>query len=127
MFQTLRTIKQTKAVLVYFYFKVVKCQQNECSCLYQLLLVVEVRHQDIFSIRDPGERNPQAPIGLMMAFGWKRAPQHKTHYLHQVKGRMHGTKEALPCLFSNLKEACTSLSCRSLKKSNQISRHLHSS
>lgn len=47
----------------------------------------------------------------MVAVRWQSPPQHVTHDLHQVKGRMHGSQEALPRLFGNIDDVCASLTC----------------
>lgn len=80
--------------------------------LHQLLLVVEVRDQDVFSVRHPGEGDAQSPVGVMVTVSWKSAAHHVTYNLHQVKRRMHGAEEALPRLLRNIDDARTSFSCK---------------
>lgn len=77
--------------------------------LHQLLLVVELQQQDIFSIRHSGQRDSQPPARLVVAIGWQRAPQHLTHNLNQVEGGMHGPEEPLPGLLCHVNDARTSL------------------
>lgn len=50
----------------------------------------------------------------MVTIDGQGAPQHVTHNLNQVKGRMHGTEEPLPCLFGNVNDARTCLSCEDI-------------
>lgn len=79
--------------------------------LHQLLFVVEVRHQDVLSIRHSRQGDSQPAAGLVVAVGGKGAPQHVTHNLHQVEGGMHGSQEALPRLFGHIDDARAGLSC----------------
>lgn len=80
--------------------------------LHQLLLVIEVHHQDVFSVRHSGEGDSQSPAGATVAVSWESAAHHVTYNLHQVKRRMHGAEEPLPRLLCNINDACTSFSCK---------------
>lgn len=86
--------------------------------LHQLLLVAEVRDQDVFSVRHPGEGDSQSPAGVMVTICWKSAAHHVTNNLHQVKRRMHGAEEPLPRLLCNINDARTSFSCRQFSSVN---------
>lgn len=80
--------------------------------LHQLLLVVEVCNQDVFSVRHSCEGDSQSPAGVMVTVSWKSAAHHVTYNLHQVKRRMHGAEEPLPRLLCNINDARTSFSCK---------------